>query len=213
MAVYIPFPAQVQVIFAEVSVGPALKIWIQIQYITSMALACTAICGRPGRTIFPRSVILDLKRAVKVLNRAVIVKKGRLKIARRLCLTTPGKAHILRRFPCFTTCCAAASFCGVAAPGSLESRAHMRAVKCDLPVENRRDVSVTGPGVGDKPMKGKTRFSCTIMRGGTSKGVFLMEKDLPGNPDLRERIILAAFPVGRVGIRVSKTISDFLTGG
>ncbi|MDP2838570.1 MAG: PrpF domain-containing protein [Syntrophales bacterium] len=62
-------------------------------------------------------------------------------------------------------------------------------------------------------MKGKTRFSCTIMRGGTSKGVFLMEKDLPGNPDLRERIILAAFPVGRVGIRVSKTISDFLTGG
>lgn len=31
------------------------------------------------------------------------------------------------------------------------------------------------------------------MRGGTSKGVFLMEKDLPGNPDLRERVILAVF--------------------
>jgi len=42
-------------------------------------------------------------------------------------------------------------------------------------------------------MKGKTRFSCTIMRGGTSKGVFLMEKHLPADPDLRERIILAVF--------------------
>jgi 2-methylaconitate cis-trans-isomerase PrpF len=31
------------------------------------------------------------------------------------------------------------------------------------------------------------------MRGGTSKGVFLMEKDLPADPDLRERIILAVF--------------------
>jgi hypothetical protein len=60
MAVYIPFPAQVQVIFAEVLVGPVLKIGIQIRYITSMALACAAICGRPGRTIFLRPVILDL---------------------------------------------------------------------------------------------------------------------------------------------------------
>jgi 2-methylaconitate cis-trans-isomerase PrpF len=42
-------------------------------------------------------------------------------------------------------------------------------------------------------MKGKTRFSCTIMRGGTSKGVFLLEKDLPTDPDLRKRIILAVF--------------------
>ncbi len=42
-------------------------------------------------------------------------------------------------------------------------------------------------------MKRKTRFSCTIMRGGTSKGVFLLEKDLPADPDLRERIILAIF--------------------
>lgn len=31
------------------------------------------------------------------------------------------------------------------------------------------------------------------MRGGTSKGVFLMENDLPADPDLRERIILAVF--------------------
>ena len=42
-------------------------------------------------------------------------------------------------------------------------------------------------------MQRKTRFSCTIMRGGTSKGVFLLEKDLPTDPDLRERIILAVF--------------------
>jgi hypothetical protein len=59
MAVYIPFPAQVQVIFAEVLVGPALKICIQIQYIKNVVLACTAICGKPGRAIFPRPVILD----------------------------------------------------------------------------------------------------------------------------------------------------------
>ena len=42
-------------------------------------------------------------------------------------------------------------------------------------------------------MQRKTRFSCTIMRGGTSKGVFLLETDLPTDPDLRERIILAVF--------------------
>ena len=42
-------------------------------------------------------------------------------------------------------------------------------------------------------MRKMTRFSCTIMRGGTSKGVFLMGKDLPADPDLRERIILAVF--------------------
>ena len=42
-------------------------------------------------------------------------------------------------------------------------------------------------------MRKMTRFPCTIMRGGTSKGVFLLEKDLPADPDLRERIILAVF--------------------
>jgi 2-methylaconitate cis-trans-isomerase PrpF len=31
------------------------------------------------------------------------------------------------------------------------------------------------------------------MRGGTSKGVFLLEKDLPADPDLRDRIIMAVF--------------------
>ena len=39
----------------------------------------------------------------------------------------------------------------------------------------------------------KTTFPCTIMRGGTSKGIFLMEKDLPEDPGLRDRIILAVF--------------------
>ncbi len=42
-------------------------------------------------------------------------------------------------------------------------------------------------------MRRKTQFPCTIMRGGTSKGIFLREKDLPRDPALRERIILAVF--------------------
>jgi 2-methylaconitate cis-trans-isomerase PrpF len=39
----------------------------------------------------------------------------------------------------------------------------------------------------------KTTYPCTIMRGGTSKGIFLMEKDLPTDAALRDRIILAIF--------------------
>lgn len=42
-------------------------------------------------------------------------------------------------------------------------------------------------------MKQKTTFRCTIMRGGTSKAIFLMENDLPRDPELRDRIILAIF--------------------
>lgn len=42
-------------------------------------------------------------------------------------------------------------------------------------------------------MPKKTVFPCTIMRGGTSKGIFLMERDLPKDPGLRDRIILAIF--------------------
>jgi 2-methylaconitate cis-trans-isomerase PrpF len=42
-------------------------------------------------------------------------------------------------------------------------------------------------------MKQKTTFRCTIMRGGTSKGIFLMKKDLPEDPQLRDRVILAIF--------------------
>jgi 2-methylaconitate cis-trans-isomerase PrpF len=33
---------------------------------------------------------------------------------------------------------------------------------------------------------------CTIMRGGTSKGVFFLEGDLPADPQLRERVLLEA---------------------
>jgi 2-methylaconitate cis-trans-isomerase PrpF len=42
-------------------------------------------------------------------------------------------------------------------------------------------------------MRRKTIFSCTIMRGGTSKGIFLKEEDLPQDPPLRDRVILAIF--------------------
>ena len=42
-------------------------------------------------------------------------------------------------------------------------------------------------------MKGKIIFQCTIMRGGTSKGIFLKEANLPKDPLLRDRIILAIF--------------------
>jgi 2-methylaconitate cis-trans-isomerase PrpF len=39
----------------------------------------------------------------------------------------------------------------------------------------------------------RTQFPCTIMRGGTSKGVFLMEKDLPKDSALRDRVLLGIF--------------------
>lgn len=42
-------------------------------------------------------------------------------------------------------------------------------------------------------MRKKTIYPCTIMRGGTSKGIFLMEKELPRDAALRDRIILAIF--------------------
>jgi 2-methylaconitate cis-trans-isomerase PrpF len=42
-------------------------------------------------------------------------------------------------------------------------------------------------------MRRKTKFECTIMRGGTSKGIFLKEEDLPREHELRDRIILAVF--------------------
>jgi methylitaconate Delta-isomerase len=42
-------------------------------------------------------------------------------------------------------------------------------------------------------MREKTQFPCTIMRGGTSKGIFLRERDLPRDSVLRDRIILAIF--------------------
>jgi methylitaconate Delta-isomerase len=42
-------------------------------------------------------------------------------------------------------------------------------------------------------MSQKTIFRCTIMRGGTSKGIFLRRDDLPQDPALRDRVILAIF--------------------
>jgi 2-methylaconitate cis-trans-isomerase PrpF len=36
-------------------------------------------------------------------------------------------------------------------------------------------------------------INCTILRGGTSKGVYLLESDLPKDPELRDKIILAIF--------------------
>lgn len=38
-----------------------------------------------------------------------------------------------------------------------------------------------------------TSIRCTILRGGTSKGVYLKESDLPADPDARERTILSIF--------------------
>ena len=37
------------------------------------------------------------------------------------------------------------------------------------------------------------KISCVIQRGGTSKGIYLHEKDLPSDPKKREKIILAVF--------------------
>ena len=37
------------------------------------------------------------------------------------------------------------------------------------------------------------RIPCVIQRGGTSKGVYLHEKDLPDDPEQREKVILAIF--------------------
>ena len=37
------------------------------------------------------------------------------------------------------------------------------------------------------------KIPCVIQRGGTSKGIYLHEKDLPGDPKLRDRVILSIF--------------------
>jgi methylitaconate Delta-isomerase len=42
-------------------------------------------------------------------------------------------------------------------------------------------------------MSEQERIRCTIMRGGTSKGIFLRRNDLPKDPVLRDRLILAIF--------------------
>ena len=42
-------------------------------------------------------------------------------------------------------------------------------------------------------IKGYRKIYCVIQRGGTSKGVYLHEKNLPAEPDMREKVILAIF--------------------
>ena len=38
-----------------------------------------------------------------------------------------------------------------------------------------------------------TSYRCTIMRGGTSKGIFIMSSELPTDKELRDKIISAIF--------------------
>lgn len=42
-------------------------------------------------------------------------------------------------------------------------------------------------------MKGFRKIPCVIQRGGTSKGVYLHERDLPEDPEMRKKVILAIF--------------------
>lgn len=42
-------------------------------------------------------------------------------------------------------------------------------------------------------MNQQERFRCTIIRGGTSKGIYIMRNELPQDPVLRDKVILAIF--------------------
>ena len=42
------------------------------------------------------------------------------------------------------------------------------------------------------PTKNSLRVPCVLMRGGTSRGPFFLEADLPGDPKERERFLIAA---------------------
>ena len=42
------------------------------------------------------------------------------------------------------------------------------------------------------PNKNSLRVPCVLMRGGTSRGPFFLETDLPGDPNERERFLIAA---------------------
>jgi 2-methylaconitate cis-trans-isomerase PrpF len=37
------------------------------------------------------------------------------------------------------------------------------------------------------------KVPCVIQRGGTSEGIYIHEKDLPKDPELRKKVILAIF--------------------
>ena len=42
-------------------------------------------------------------------------------------------------------------------------------------------------------MASQTSIPCVLMRGGTSKGAYFLARDLPPDPALRDRVLLAAF--------------------
>ena len=42
-------------------------------------------------------------------------------------------------------------------------------------------------------MKEYRKIPCVIQRGGTSKGIFIHERDLPEDPKLRDKVLLAIF--------------------
>jgi 2-methylaconitate cis-trans-isomerase PrpF len=43
-----------------------------------------------------------------------------------------------------------------------------------------------------EPERDLTAVPCILMRGGTSRGPFFLESDLPADPKLRDRVLLAA---------------------
>lgn len=47
--------------------------------------------------------------------------------------------------------------------------------------------------MSNQPVREQEIFHCTIMRGGTSKAVFFKKNELPSDPVLRDKIILAVF--------------------
>ncbi|MFH1672068.1 MAG: PrpF domain-containing protein, partial [Pseudomonadota bacterium] len=42
-------------------------------------------------------------------------------------------------------------------------------------------------------MRQQERFRCTIMRGGTSKGIYILRNELPQDAEMRDKTILAIF--------------------
>jgi len=67
-------------------------------------------------------------------------------------------------------------------------------------------------------MRDMQMFRCAIYRGGTSKGVFFRENDLPPDPGARARILLAAFgspdvrQIDGLGGATSQTSKAMLVG-
>ena len=46
---------------------------------------------------------------------------------------------------------------------------------------------------GDSTWSEFRKIPCVIQRGGTSKGIYIHEKDLPKDPELRKKVILTIF--------------------